>query len=112
MGEILVVNATHFINVKADQLSYYADALLMGQIPDGEVDLYCWDTLEEWSQVRASDASITPLERVFWYLLHQITFWNSSEIKECPKLKSEVDSCIDFIRGDGHYPAFCAGVRP
>ena len=107
-----MVNAHHFINAKAGQLSYYADALIMGHIPDGEVDLYCWDTLEEWSQVRTKSTSISQLEKVFWYLLHQITFWDSQEIQACPKLKSEVDSCIDYLRGDGHYPKFCAGVRP
>lgn len=107
-----MVNAEKFVDAKAGQLSYYADALLSGLIPDGEVDLYCWDTLEEWSQVRSSDTKMTPLESAFWYLLHQITFWNSGEIRTSPKLKSELDSCIDFLRGDGGFPEFVSGTRP
>ena len=107
-----MVDAQNFIDAKAFQLSNYADALVAGAIPPTEVDLYCWDTIEEWYQVRAFSSTMTPTESAFWYLLHQITFWNPKEIRTCPVLKSEVDSCIDFLRGDGHYPDFIAGVRP
>jgi len=107
-----VQDAQHFINDKAFQLSNYADALVTGRIPSKEVDLYCWDTMEEWSQVRSMGSYMSPMESAFWYLLHQITFWNPIEIRTCPILKSEVDSCIDFLRGDGRYPDFVCCVRP
>ena len=104
--------AQHFISDKAFQLSNYADALVTGQIPSKEVDLYCWDTMEEWSQIRSMGACMSPTESAFWYLLHQITFWNPKEIRTCPTLRSEVDLCIDFLRGDGLFPDFVSGVRP
>ena len=107
-----MIDAQGFINKKAFQLSNYADALLAGIIPSTDVDLYCWDTIEEWSQLKSSSFKVSNTESVFWYLLHQITFWNPKEIRTSPSLKSEVDSCIDFLRGDGVYPDFCSGVRP
>ena len=107
-----MVNAQNFVRTKAFQLSNYADAFVSGALPDNEVTLYCWDTLEEWSQVKTSSSHLTPLESAFWYLLHQITFWNSGEIRTCPSLKGEVDLCIDYLRGDGIYPDFCKGIRP
>lgn len=107
-----MANAATFIENKARQLSYYADAFVWGSLPASEVNLYCWDTLEEWSQVAANDVQMTPKESAFWYLLHQLVFSNSSEIKDCPKLRSEVDTCIDYLRGCGRYPDFCCGIRP
>lgn len=107
-----MVEAQRFIDTKAFQLTNYADALVAGIIPPTEVELYCWDTIEEWSQFKSLTFKVSPTESAFWYLLHQITFWNPKEIRTCPVLKSEVDSCIDFLRGDGMYPDFCSGVRP
>jgi hypothetical protein len=107
-----VVEAKQFINTKAFQLSNYADAMVTGLIPATEVNLYCWDTIEEWSQIRTSDLKMTPMESAFWYLLHQITFWNPTEIRDCPELQFEVNSCIDYLRGDGTYPEFISAVRP
>ena len=107
-----MVNAHTFVSNKADQLSFYADALIMGQIPEDEVDLYCWDTLEEWSQVNPRDAKITQRESAFWYLLHQLAYWTTGEILSCPKLRSEVGSCVQYLKGHGHFPDFCQGVRP
>ena len=107
-----MIEAQRFINTKAFQLTNYADALVAGDIPSTDVDLYCWDTIEEWSQLKSPTFKVSPMESAFWYLLYQITFWNPKEIRTCPLLKSEVDSCIDFLRGDGVFPAFCSGVRP
>lgn len=107
-----MVDAQTFIDAKAFQLSNYADAFISGIIPTSEVTMYCWDTLEEWSQYDESAASISQLESAFWYLLHQISFWQPNEIKSCPELKSEIDLCIDYLRGDGIFPNFVAGVRP
>ena len=107
-----MVEAKQFINTKAFQLSNYADAMVTGAIPATEVDLYCWDTIEEWSQIPTHGLSMTPMENAFWYLLHQITFWNPTEIRDCPELQFEVKSCIKFLRGHGIYPDFISGIRP
>ena len=107
-----MVEAKHFIDAKAFQLTNYADAMVTGIIAETEVVHYCWDTIEEWSQIKTSSPAMTPMEQAFWYLLHQITFWRPGEIRNSPELKSEVDSCIDFLRGDGLYPDFISGIRP
>lgn len=113
-----MVNAASFIKQKSRQLSYYADAFVWGSLPSDEVDLYCWDTLEEWSYVAANDAqfsassAMSPLESAFWYLLHQLTYNTIGEIKACPKLRSELDVCIDYLQGEGQFPDFCSGIRP
>lgn len=107
-----MVNAALFIEKKAQQLSYYANAFVWGSLPSQEVDLYCWDTLEEWSQVAANDGYMSPKESAFWYLLHQLVCNNQKEIKSCPKLRSELDVCIDFLQGEGQFPEFCSGIRP
>lgn len=107
-----MVNAQNFVETKAFQLSNYADAMLNGFLPDSEVNLYCWDTLEEWSQIKSCSSALSHVESAFWYLLHQITFWNAGELRGCPNRKSEVSSCINFLRGQGSYPQCCCGVRP
>lgn len=107
-----MVDAHKFVVTKAYQLSNYAAAAVQGVIPETEVDLYCWDTIEEWSQVNTESAKVSPLESAFWYLLHQITFWSVKEIRTTPDLSEKVNSCIHFLRGEGMYPEFCSGVRP
>jgi hypothetical protein len=107
MEGFILANTSRFIHNKTIQLSFYAHALLDGEIPDSEVDLYCWDTLEEWSQIASTKTVLTQLESAFWYLLHQISYWNSYE-----KLKNELTSCISYLQGYGRFPEFCSGVRP
>ncbi len=112
MEGFILVNTSRFIHNKSFQLSFYAHAILDGEIQDSEVDLYCWDTLEEWSQIKQPKTALTQLESAFWYLLHQISYWSSYEIRANEKLKRELTSCISYLQGYGRYPEFCSGVRP
>ena len=101
-----------FVRSKSFQLSNYAQAWIEERIPESELSLYCWDTLEEWSQVKPIDFEMTPQESVFWDLLHLIVYWNLSEVKACPNLFLRLEACIKYLSGKGQYPAFCSGVRP
>lgn len=107
-----MVNAEKFVDAKAYQLSNYADAVVNGVLPSSEIKIYYWDTIEEWSQIKHPSLYTSEYESTFWYLLHQITFWHPNEINNCPELKYEIDSCIDFLRGEGVFPDFVAGIRP
>lgn len=102
-----------FINRKASQLVYFVRAFWEGRIPYREVDLYFWDTMEEWSQVK--DTLTQPCsqkERVFWHLLHQVHFWSEQKLLEDPYLRSELVTCLEYLEGEGQYPLDCVGVRP
>jgi hypothetical protein len=107
-----MVNAASFIEKKSRQLSFYADALVWGSLPESEVDLYFWDTLEEWSQISTGDYRMTAKESAFWHLFHQLVYSSLQDIKGCPKLRTELDLCIEYLQGEGTFPEFCSGIRP
>lgn len=102
-----------FINSKAPQLAYYVRAFWNQRIPYSEVDLYFWDTMEEWSQVETtSHEPSSQRERVFWHLLHQLHFWSESKLLSDEYLRSELLTCIEYLEGAQQIPFDCIGVRP
>lgn len=102
-----------FITRKAPQLAYYLRAFWARRIPYAEVDLYFWDTMEEWTQINAcSHEPSSQKERVFWHLLHQLHFWDEKKLLEDPYLHSELEVCVDFLEGASQVPFDCVGVRP
>lgn len=102
-----------FVDNKASQLAFYIKAYFSKQIPYSEVDLYLWDTLEEWSQVNIKkEEPYTTKERVFWHLVHQVSFWSENMLQNDKFLRSELRKCIDYLEGEGQYPADCIGIRP
>lgn len=102
-----------FIDTKAMQLAFYIKAYFSHQIPYSEVDLYLWDTLEEWahSSIKREDPYTTK-ERVFWHLLHQISFWSENMLENDNTLRHELINCINYLEGAGQYPVDCIGIRP
>ncbi len=102
-----------FVNSKANQLAFYIRAYLSHQIPYTEIDLYLWDTLEEWAQVRITkEEPYTTKERVFWYLLHQVSFWSENMLENNQYIRKELTCCVNFLEGVGRYPSYCIGIRP
>lgn len=102
-----------FINSKAPQLAYYVRAFWARRIPYAEVDLYFWDTLEEWNHVTSkNNEPYSQKERVFWHLLHQLHFWSESKLLKDPYLRSELSTCLDYLEDGGQYPLDCVGIRP
>lgn len=109
----MTTSVDNFINAKAPQLAYYVRAFWERRIPYAEVDLYFWDTMEEWTQIEAaSHEPGSQRERVFWHLLHQLHFWAEDKLLEDPYLHSELKVCVDYLEGAGHFPLDCVGVRP
>ncbi|MFC6440869.1 hypothetical protein [Bowmanella sp. JS7-9] len=108
------MNIKQFINQKAPQLAYYLKGFWEQRIPYRELDLYFWDTLEEWHQhaVRP-DYPYTQKERVFWHVLHQMHFWPEDTLSNDRHLKDELSVCLQFLEDEGYYcPLDCIGIRP
>ena len=102
-----------FVDTKAAQLCFYLRGFWKNNIPHSELDLFFWDTMEEWSLVNYDmDQPYTQRERVFWHALHQLHFWTEEKLKFDPFLVEELTSCLAFLEGKGHCPLDCAGIRP
>ena len=102
-----------FINNKAKQITYYIRGFWEETIPYRELDLFFWDTMEEWSQVeRTEDEPYSQKERVFWHLLHQLHYWPEQKLMRDPYLRGELSTCLDYLEGEGRYPLDCIGIRP
>jgi hypothetical protein len=107
------VKLQHFIDEKSKQLAFFIRGFWEYRIPHREIELYFWDTLEEWTQVKSSDQEpYSQKERVFWHLLHQFHFWPEQKLISDPYLRSELATCLDYLEGAGQYPLDCVGIRP
>ena len=107
------VNLTHFIDQKSKQLTFFVRGYWDRIIPYKEIDLFFWDTMEEWTQVQLLfNEPYSQKERVFWHLLHQLHFWPEQKLMHDPYLYTELLGCIDYLDGDGSYPMDCVGIRP
>lgn len=102
-----------FVDSKACQLAFYIKAYLSHRIPYNEIDLYLWDTLEEWAQVSINkEEPYTTKERVFWHLMHQISFWSEAMLEHDNYIRGELTNCANFLEGVGRFPNDCIGIRP
>lgn len=104
-----------FINAKASQLAFFIRAFMNRRIPYSEVDLYFWDTMEDWSQVKTGKhLPCGQREIVFWHLLHQIHYWPEQTLLNDLYLRGELDACLDYLESESPYPLplDCIGIRP
>lgn len=102
-----------FLEEKTQQLSFYLRAFWEQAIDYRELELFFWDTLEEWSQVSYPlDYPYSSQERVFWHVLHQMHFWGEEKLRHDVYLLAELSNCILFLEGRGHCPFDCIGIRP
>ena len=68
-----------FIDVKSSQVCFFLQAFWHQDLPHRELQLFFWDTLEEWNQIKTiTNLPYTRREQVFWHLLQQIHFWKMS----------------------------------
>jgi len=108
------VTIEEFIDNKAPQLAVYGKAFLSDELDFQEVQLYLWDTLEEWQQlIPTSEAQTeTETETVFWHLLHSFNKWPDWMIRGNHYLYQQLDACCDFLCLGGQMPSGCIGIRP
>ena len=101
-----------FIDIKAPQLAHYGKAFLSDQLDFNEIQLYLWDTLEEWQQLDTQGEAQTDIERVFWHLLHSFDKWPDWVIRGNQYMRKQITDCCDYLSLGGHLPDGCCGVRP
>lgn len=107
------MRVTQFIDLKSKQLAFYVRAFLSRSIEYAELDIFIWDTFEEWTQVTVSvNDPYSAKERVFWHLIHQISFWPQETLLQDTLLYDELNICSNYISGDGSFPMDCVGIRP
>jgi hypothetical protein len=107
------MTVTSFIKVKARQLVYYLRSFWRGELPYQEVNLFFWDTLEEWIQLSNRDKSpLTSEEQVFWHLMHQVQFWPQERLRDDDVLRDELSLCVNYLENGGFCPFDCVGIRP
>ncbi len=103
----------NFINDKISQLMYFLDALLRSAIHHTEVESFIWDCFEEWAQLNVTDDMPgSTRERVFWHLIHEIKLGSIANLDDDISLKTEIETCLDYLKGSGNYPIHCVGWRP
>ena len=110
-----MLTVKQFISQKTPQLTFYLKGLWNRTIPYNEVDLFFWDTLEEWTIVKMGpDEPYTQKERVFWHLMHQIHYWPEHKLLHDKYLREELDTCIHFLedKTETYLPLDCVGIRP
>lgn len=111
--EVTALNIDDFIKTKSMQLAFYVRAFWQRRISYSELDLYFWDTMEEWNHIKVeSTLPYCHKERVFWHLLHQIHYWPEIKLLNDHYLRSELNTCMVYLEGEGQFPLDCVGVRP
>lgn len=102
-----------FIAQKSAQLVYYTSRYLRGQLPQAEMHLFIWDTLEEWSQLQIQRKTPESYqEMVFWHLLYQLELWSEQEIRQDRQLRRRLQRCASFLHGKAAVPVDLIGIRP
>ncbi len=104
-----------FIDNKAPQLALYGKAFLNHQLEFNEIQLYLWDTLEEWQQFShqgEAQTDISDIEKVFWHLLHAFDKWPDWMLRGNQFLRKQIIDCCEFLSFNGPCPSGCVGYRP
>jgi hypothetical protein len=103
---------SEFIDNKAPQLGQFGKAFLNNQLDFNEIQLYLWDTLEEWQQLNPQGDAQSDIEKVFWHLIHAFDKWPDWTIRGNQFLRQQITDCCDFLTLEGPCPTGCHGNRP
>ncbi len=102
-----------FIDHKKRQLGFYVKAFSCRELPYSELNLFIWDTLEEWSHVCVvKNEPYSEQERVFWHMVHLLSYWPEARLLKDDYLQTELSVCVAFLNGCGNFPIDCIGIRP
>ncbi|NTS77593.1 hypothetical protein HR060_12055 [Catenovulum sp. SM1970] len=107
------MKVSQFIELKRRQISFYVTAFTHQTLPYSELHLFLWDTLEEWQQVKVTqNEPYSKYERVFWHLMHLLSYWSEKQLLKDQYLRDELTLCVEFLDGEGCFPVDCVGIRP
>lgn len=102
-----------FINDKVVQMVAYVGAVTDESLHHAELDQFISDTMGEWTLLNVTEETPSNAqERVFWYLIYEISFHGALALNHNLFFKSEMNTCLEFFRGVGSYPIDCIGWRP
>jgi hypothetical protein len=110
-----VPNISYFVKQKSQQLAFFVRGFLREKIPYSELNLFFWDTMEEWAQIKkGKHVPYEGTEQVFWHVLHQVHYWPQNTLQNDLYLRGEIETCLDCLESDGAYPLpiDCIGIRP
>jgi len=103
----------HFIDRKAQQLTFYMRSYWRHELPYSELECFLWDTFEEWSQIKNQRSqAYSHKERIFWHVLYQTHYWKEPLIRCDESIKTQLSMCILFLEGQGFCPLDVVGIRP
>nr|MCH1922579.1 hypothetical protein [Shewanella ferrihydritica] len=85
----------------------YGKAFLSNELEFHEVQLYLWDTLEEWQFLIPQSEAQSETEKVFWHLLNSFSKWTDWMIRGNQYLSKQIHDCCDFLSIGGQMPAGC-----
>lgn len=107
------MSITSFIGTKAKQLIYYVKGFWDGQIPYNEVNLFIWDTLEEWKHLeQCKRFPVSDREQAFWYVVFEFHARTAKALFNNRSLRDEILLCLDYLEHGGLKPFYCVGIRP
>lgn len=102
-----------FINDKSIQTATYISAVINKTLHYTELDYFIVDTMSEWTLLAVSDDTPNSAqERVFWYLIYEVSLHGAQALNYDLRFKNEINRCLDFFNGIGSYPINCIGWRP
>ncbi len=102
-----------FIDKKSSQFVFYIRGFWRDHIPYKELEMFLWDTLEEWSELKHTQSQLyTHKERIFWHLFHETQFVSATTLKTDKILKEEVAFCLEYLENEKAFPLDVVGMRP
>lgn len=121
IGSILIVSdnfgsftvaVDRFIKEKSPQFCYFIRYFLNEELPFSELQLFIWDLLEEWHQLKTQNSPYTLREQVFWYVVHLLSRWGDEQLRGNLFLRRQLSDCMSFLEGSSPPPPGCTGIRP
>ena len=113
MQEKLPVSRVHdFVESKSAATSFYIENMLAGLLPFSELEIFLWDTLEEWNQLDIDSHYVSEQEQVLWHLFHIIKRWPESTLRSNVFLRQQLTQGALFLKQQGPMLVSCNGIRP
>lgn len=101
-----------FVTDKTAATSFYIEGMLAGHLPYDELQIFIWDTLEEWHQLHIDSHYICEREKVMWHLFHLVERWPESALRGNVFLRKQLQDGCSFLKQQGPMLTQCLGVRP
>ncbi|MCM2680554.1 hypothetical protein [Echinimonas agarilytica] len=106
------IQVNDFVTQKAHAMSFYVDGMLNDTVPFSELQIFIWDSLEEWRQVDHDSHKQSEQESVLWHLFHLLERWPESALRGNMFLRKQLLDGVMFLKHQGPMLLNCHGIRP